>query len=105
MGKQPTDSNNISKEKMAEGFKRALSNYIPVLKNTLANIKKNIPKTGLILSSFMAVILTNLIYPMTKRQRKESLSMNLSADTALNGFGKIECGLSHKLFTFVIIFK
>jgi hypothetical protein len=33
MGKQPTDSKNISKEKMAEGFKRALSNYIPVLKN------------------------------------------------------------------------
>jgi hypothetical protein len=33
MGKQPTDSKNISKEKMAEGYKRALSNYIPVLKN------------------------------------------------------------------------
>jgi hypothetical protein len=33
MGKQPADSKNISKEKMAEGFKRALSNYIPVLKN------------------------------------------------------------------------
>ena len=33
MGKQPTDSKNISKEKMAEGYKRALSNYISVLKN------------------------------------------------------------------------
>jgi hypothetical protein len=33
MGKQPTDSKIISKERMAEGFKRALSNYLPVLKN------------------------------------------------------------------------
>jgi hypothetical protein len=33
MGKQPIDSKNISKEKMREGFKRALSNCMPVLKN------------------------------------------------------------------------
>src|SRR5210317_932002 len=76
-----------------------------LMKNTQVNIKKNIPRPGMILSSFMAVILTGLIYPMTKKQRKESLSMGLSADTALNGFGKIECGLSQKLFTFVTIFK
>ena len=33
MGKKPTGSKNTPNEKMAEGFKRALSNYIPVLKN------------------------------------------------------------------------
>ena len=33
MVKKLTDSKNRSNKKMAEGFKRALSNYIPVLRN------------------------------------------------------------------------
>ena len=33
MGKKPTDSKNRPNEKMVESYQRALSNYIPVLKN------------------------------------------------------------------------
>ena len=32
MTKLPTDSKNISKEKMPKSYKRALNNYIPTLK-------------------------------------------------------------------------
>jgi hypothetical protein len=112
MGKQPTDSINISKEKMREGFKRALSNCMPVLKNIddldekyPGKYKEEYPENWTDPLELYGCYLEELHLTEEEKARKELPLTSLSTDIVLNGFGKIECGLLLKLFIFVIIFK